>query len=1094
MAPGVDGILEGSAALRGRGVEGEAAGAVDLAERLFDNVAYAVRLRDPALLGPDYRFEDTRVAGTIDGAFDNLFIDHILTASRLAVGEQEMLGVSQSGTARYDGSRWTLPLDLEIDRLRTGTELADPRLVDGTLRGTLVYTGRELLADDLAVRFPGLTADLALRGDIPAGSYQLAGSASGNDLALENLGLIDAEARSLRFALAPGQPWRFSADLSGRMTRIDNDTLADLTGGNLRFTGGLALGGNRPIVFDNAVLRSAKLNATLDGRIENGTTAVAGRGSHTDYGDFTVQAALDDSGPRAQLVFAEPVDGFTDVAVALSPIPEGFEIVTSGASPLGPFDGTVNFYSSPSGPSRIDIAELTVMDTQVAGALTLADGGVAGDLALAGGGVDGTIALAPRAGGQGFDVDLTADNARFGSAVSIASADIDASGVVGGGSYTVTGSATASGLQYNNLYLAQFTADAQVVDGQGTFSGALAGRRGSRFALQFDGEASTERVAVALRGQYAGRDIRMPRRAVLARTAAGGWQLEPTQLDFAGGRLLASGRFGGEEPAAFDLGLSDLPLSLVDVAGADLGLGGRISGRLNYMTGPDGLPTGDARVKIDGLSRSGLVLTSRPVDLSLVAQLTPTRLDARAILDDPETGQAGRVQARISNLPGDGGLVDRLNRGALFAQLRYDGPAAALWRLAALDAFDISGPLSVSANATGTLQDPQVRGSLSGDDLRLRSSLTGTDIRSLRARGRFSGSRLELASFRGTAPNGGAVSGSGTIDLSDIGGGRGPGIDLRIAARNAEILEREGLGATVTGPLRIVSNGFGGTIAGRLEVLEANWALGGSEAVQRLPDIQVTEVNLPEDRRQLVGSSSPWRFLIDASAPLGGIDVDGLGLDSEWRGDIVLRGTPENPRIGGAVEVVRGSYSFAGTRFELTRGNIDFDENEPVNPRLDLIASSDVQGLAVDVVITGFAQQPEIEFRSTPALPEEELLARVLFGGSITDLSATDALQLGAALASLRGGGGGLDPINSLRTAIGLDRLRIVSADPALDRGTAIALGKRLGRRIYVEIITDGQGYTATELEYQVTNWLALLASVSTIGRESVAAEYRRDY
>ena len=66
--------------------------------------------------------------------------------------------------------------------------------------------------------------------------------------------------------------------------------------------------------------------------------------------------------------------------------------------------------------------------------------------------------------------------------------------------------------------------------------------------------------------------------------------------------------------------------------------------------------------------------------------------------------------------------------------------------------------------------------------------------------------------------------------------------------------------------------------------------------------------------------------------------------------------------------------------------------------------------------------------------------ARLLFGGSISDLSATDALQLGAALASLRGGGG-MDPINKLRSAIGLDRLRIVAADPARDQGTGIAAG-----------------------------------------------------
>ena len=121
------------------------------------------------------------------------------------------------------------------------------------------------------------------------------------------------------------------------------------------------------------------------------------------------------------------------------------------------------------------------------------------------------------------------------------------------------------------------------------------------------------------------------------------------------------------------------------------------------------------------------------------------------------------------------------------------------------------------------------------------------------------------------------------------------------------------------------------------------------------------------------------------------------------------------------------------------------------------------------------------------------MLARLLFGGSITEISATDALQLGAALASLRGGGG-MDPINRLRSSIGLDRLRIVPADPALNRGTAVALGKNIGRSFYAEIITDGQGYSATQVEFRVTSWLSLLASVSTIGRESVAAEFRHDY
>ena len=55
-------------------------------------------------------------------------------------------------------------------------------------------------------------------------------------------------------------------------------------------------------------------------------------------------------------------------------------------------------------------------------------------------------------------------------------------------------------------------------------------------------------------------------------------------------------------------------------------------------------------------------------------------------------------------------------------------------------------------------------------------------------------------------------------------------------------------------------------------------------------------------------------------------------------------------------------------------------------------------------------------------------------------------------------------------------------------------LGKNFGRRFYVELITDGRGYSATELEFRITSWLSLLGSVSTVGRESVVAEISRDY
>ncbi|WP_374409144.1 translocation/assembly module TamB domain-containing protein [Pelagerythrobacter sp.] len=1085
-------VLAGELALRSDAMAADADGAVDLAGNVFDDLDLDLRVARFGF-GPDIRIEGARMLASLDGAFRDLTIGHRLVMDRFASGSTEVRGLVQEGTATYDGSRWTLPLDTRVQQVVAGNDLLDPRLVRGRLAGEVTYTGTRVAADDLRLVFPDASARFSLRGETRTGAYALAGPITMRGLQLENIGTVNGNAKIL-FKIANGVPWSLRANFAGRIPEVTNATLANVAGPSIAFRGGIGLGGANPIVFREVVLDSQKLELRLDGQVRGGETSIAGRGSHTEYGPFTVEAALDGEGPRAELVFASPLPaaGLEDVRVAIAPIEDGFRIDTEGGSMLGPFDGVLDLYLPADGPARIAVERLDVWETSVRGDLLLGDGGVTGDLALAGGGLDGTIAFSPRGGGQAFDVNLDADDARFGgeTRIAIGRARIEASGLLAEGNTTIEGSVSAQGVQYGTLFLGRLAANAQLRNGEGEVSAELSGRRGSRFNMQLAAQVAPQRIAVAARGDFAGRRIRMPRRAVLLAQDGGGWALQPTQLSYGRGILVAQGRFGGDGPTSAQIQLARMPLSLVDVAVSDMGLGGTISGVVDFSTGGSGLPTGNVRVQVDGLTRSGLVLSSSPVDLSLVARLSEDRLETRAVIDQG-AARRGRLQGRISGLPQTGALSDRLRAGSLAAQLRYSGPADALWRLAGIDTFDLTGPMRLSANVTGTLAEPQVRGSMASDDLRVQSGLSGTDIAGVSVRGDFSGSRLRLTRFSGTTPNGGTVTGSGMVTLRDLGQ-RGPQIDIRAAASNARLLNANGLSATVTGPLRIVSNGVGGTIAGRLLVNRASWTLGSAAAAQDLPRINTREINAPADIAPAAAASAPWRYLIDARAP-SRIDVDGMGLDSEWRANVRVRGTTADPRVGGSAQVVRGDYTFAGTTFELTRGQIEFDESGPIDPRLDIRAETERDGLSVIVLVQGNAMQPEITFNSSPALPEEEILARLLFGGSITGLSATDALQLGAAVASLRGGGG-MDPINQLRTAIGLDRLRLVGPDPALDRGTAVAVGKNFGRRFYAEIITDGQGYSATEVEFRVTSWLSLLASVSTIGRESVRAEVSRDY
>lgn len=1092
--------VDGRYVVLGRGLDIRANGLIDLAQNRAEDLVVGASLRRPLVVAGT-RIEQSSLAGTVDGEFTDLTLEHTLRIGRLTSGTTQLAGLVQQGTATYDGTRWTLPLDARVGRVRTGTAMLDPRLVNGRVTGAIRLTGARLESDRLRIAFPNTSAAITLAGDVSRGTYRVDGTVDARQLVLEDVGRANGSAK-ITLDIGGRTPWALVAGISARIAPLSNATLANLAGNSIAVRGGLNLGSNRPIAFSRLIVDGARLDMVLNGRVQGGRTTLAGRGRQADYGPFTVEATITGAGPRATLVFANPYPaaGLRDVRVALEPRGDGFRIATSGQSLLGPFDGLLGLTMPRGGATRIAVDRLTVSNTQVTGALTLGRGAVAGRLALAGGGLDGTIALAARGGGQGLNVDLRARNASFGGVtpITIARADIQGQGTISQANTTFSGTARGAGLSYGTLFVGRFAAQGQINNGVGQVDASIAGRRASSFALDLNAQFAQRRIAVAARGELAGRKITMPRRAVLTALQGGGWQLAPAQVNFGGGAMVASGRLGGGD-LQLGLQLASMPLSLLDIAGADLGLGGTVSGLVNYGRGPDGLPRGDARVMVDDLSRSGLVLSSKPVDLALVANLSATELVARAVFRNEDI-QRGRLQARISALPAGRDLVDRLRAGRLFAQLRYQGAAESLWRLAAIEAFDMTGPVSIGADATGTLADPLVRGAVSSDNLRVRSALSGTDIRSVRVRGTFTGSRLAIRSFAGKADNGGDISGSGTVDLAGLGERvqgrflqvRGPKLDLRAAARNAHLLDANGLSATVTGPLRIVSDGLGGTIAGRVRIDEASWALGSAAQNQKLPRIATREINVPDDIGPANAAGSTWRYLINASAD-SRIDVRGMGLDSEWGANILLRGTTDAPRIGGRAEVVRGAYSFAGTRFELTRGIISFDENVPIDPRLDIAAETSTTGLTVRVRVTGNAQEPQIDFTSVPSLPEEEILARLLFGGSITTLSATDALQLGAAVASLRGGGG-LDPINRLRSAIGLDRLRIVPADPTINRQTGVALGKNIGRRFYVEIVTDGRGYSATALEFRVTNWLSLLATVSTVGRQSAVAKISRDY
>ncbi len=117
----------------------------------------------------------------------------------------------------------------------------------------------------------------------------------------------------------------------------------------------------------------------------------------------------------------------------------------------------------------------------------------------------------------------------------------------------------------------------------------------------------------------------------------------------------------------------------------------------------------------------------------------------------------------------------------------------------------------------------------------------------------------------------------------------------------------------------------------------------------------------------------------------------------------------------------------------------------------------------------------------------------MLFGQSITNLSATEALQLASAVNGLRGGHDYLNPLGALRSATGIDRLRVVGADTTTGRGTSLAAGKYLTNSVYVEIVTDTKGFAATQIEISLSRALSVLSQAGNTGT-AVSLKYSKDY
>jgi translocation and assembly module TamB len=616
---------------------------------------------------------------------------------------------------------------------------------------------------------------------------------------------------------------------------------------------------------------------------------------------------------------------------------------------------------------------------------------------------------------QGFDATLEVPGLRFGTT-------------------PVAGRVTARGTPED----AQLTLDIRSAENGATGQARIVnGPDGRRITLpELRARGAGETIALAAPARI----LLAPDGAVVVESLA----LAPGR----GGRLEVSGRHGPAQ-TAIEARLTGLPL-------AALAQGMPVDGRIEAvarLTGAAATP--DARLVLDARGLRNTEAAFRrvpPLDIHVEAELP--RLASLRATAEARAGNAIRLNLDARAPQGFGA------NAPIQATVTGQGDVAALSSpFLAGSANQARGRLAVDLRAEGTVGAPRASGTVRLSEGQFRNTEFGATLTGMTALVRAEGNRVVLDSFRASTPGNGQITIAGNIDA----GAPGMPTQVTVTARGARPVQSDAYSLQMDADV---------TVEGRAtEALRAAGRVAIARAEIRIPERMPASVRTIPNVRERGRGAPPQRpepppgtaqggleiaLAIDVAAPRG-VFIRGQGIDAEFGGDLKVRGTAAAPQIDGALNVRRGELTFFDRRFNFTRGTVSFDSGTLV-PSLDFLAAVRAREVQAQITVTGRPEAPRIAFSSNPELPQDEILARILFDRTARELSPFQLAQL----AQIVAGAAGVDTpttggfFERIRRALALDRLGVGEAErnpqqqggsgaPTLEAGRYVADGVYLG-------------------------------------------------
>ncbi len=576
-------------------------------------------------------------------------------------------------------------------------------------------------------------------------------------------------------------------------------------------------------------------------------------------------------------------------------------------------------------------------------------------------------------------------------------------------------------------------------------------------------------------------NIRLAERAQLE-LAKGGIRVERLRLVTGRGSINVRGE-ADSTALNMEAILTRVPTNIANVFAPSLGLDGAISGRTR-ISGSAKAPT----VKIEAVWSNATAQALRdshvpPATIKLNANMRNNSVKARVDVQGPEAltlimdGGVTLGPAQVMRFQVSGDIPLKLANAALAAR-----------------ATQVSGRARISGVVEGRPSEPKANITINVPNAAVHEPSSGVKLQRVVGLLLVTERGLEIRKLQGQSAFGGTFSVTGRLARADKGAAR---VDMKAQLAQFHFNDRKIMAGAVdgnvalTGPLDALA-AQGNVYLRRLDVTVP------AAAPRSLATLNVKHINAPKRlatpesarKKPAFGTSkSAIRLNVRIDAA-NRIFVKGRGVDAQLGGGLAIGGTSDAPVTDGAFEMQRGRLDILGRRLDFRRGRILFDgAPEPV---LDMEAVAVVDDVTVIVTISGRASKPMFKFSSNPELPEDEVIARLLFNKALVGLSPLQLVQLASEIDKLGGLSSGPSILDKLKSSVGVDVLD-VSTDKT--GAATVSAGRYVTDKTFVGVKQGAtSGSSRVIIDHDFTKNLKARGEVGTDGNSKLGIGLEWDY